>query len=76
MTESDCLELWYSALHSPKGLLVQTTDVERLRARLYSARKNADDERLEALMLIVSPTAPQSELWISFRTVEVEDGQG
>lgn len=58
------LELLYQALASPLGIVIETTDVERLRQRLYAERREAKDESLAALGLVPSRTAPESELWI------------
>lgn len=57
------LEFLYSALASPRGVVLKTTDVERARQRLYAARAEANDEALAALALVPSPTS-SDELWI------------
>lgn len=56
------LELLYDALRAEVGIIVQTSNVERLRQKLYALRK--EDEDLAALSFIVSPTNPNAELWI------------
>lgn len=56
------IELLYEALHSEVGIIVQTSDVEKLRQKLYPLRK--ESEELQVLSFIVSPTNPNSELWI------------
>lgn len=56
------LELLYRAFNSPFGIVVQTDDPERLRTRLYPVRK--EDPELECIAICVSPTAPNSELWL------------
>lgn len=55
------LELLYDAMREEIGLIVTTNDPERLRAKLYEARKADDD--LSILSFIISPINP-SELWI------------
>ena len=56
------LELLYEALHSEYGVIVQTNDPERLRQKLYPLRK--EHEELLCLSFVISPTNPQSDLWI------------
>lgn len=57
------LEILYAALASPKGVVVKTNDVERLRAKLYAARREEHDEALNSLGFTPSPTS-EDELWI------------
>ncbi len=57
------IELLYTALASPHGIIVETSSVERLRRKLYAARRELNDEALEALSLVPSPTN-ECELWI------------
>lgn len=57
------LEYLYDALRSPRGIVLRTNDVERLRAKLYATRKETLDPDLEVLSFIPSPTDP-SELWL------------
>lgn len=59
---TNAVELLYLAFNSPFGIVVETSDPERLRARLYPARKQ--DPELDCLSICVSPIAPASELWI------------
>jgi hypothetical protein len=66
------LELWYTALRSTIGIVVQTNDIERLRANLYRDRKDAGDPQLEGLSIFVSPASP-NELWITHRNLENVD---
>lgn len=61
--DPDHLELLYRALNtSERGIIVETNSVERLRAKLYEARKADPD--LAVLSFTVSPTAPETQLWI------------
>ncbi len=48
---------------STNGIIVETSSVERLRQKLYTARRELNDEALEALSLVPSPTN-ECELWI------------
>lgn len=56
-------ELWFEALGSPFGIVVQCSDVERVRQKLYALRKELKDPDLDALSLVQSPTDPK-QLWI------------
>jgi len=57
------IEFLYNALASPHGTILETTSVERLRQKLYATRRELDDEALEALSIVPSPTN-ECELWI------------
>lgn len=57
------IELWYSALAAPLGIVVWTDNPQRLSAYLYTARSKAMDPTLQCLSLIRSPTNPE-HLWI------------
>lgn len=61
----DALELCYEALHSPKGIAVEVSNVTVALARLYAARKDSGDELLEFLQFRRSPFRPEAELWIT-----------
>ena len=65
------LECLYDALNSEAGIIVLTEDPERLRQKLYVLRKERIGE-LGCLSFLISPTNPQSELWI----LRKPDGQG
>lgn len=58
------LNLWYEALGTPLGVVVQTNDPERFRQRMYALRKEANDKMLDDLSLVVSPSNPGSHVWI------------
>lgn len=57
------LEFWYSALRSPKGVVIETDDPERLKQRLYKARTEAYDTDLDGVSIVQSPTTP-NQLWL------------
>lgn len=59
------LEILYEALAAPSGigLVVQVSDFQVCRARLYKARADAQDPDLGPLQIRQSPTG-ESELWI------------
>ncbi len=54
-------ELLYDALRSPLGIVVETTDPERLRQRLYAIRREAED--FVPLSFVISPLNGV-DLWI------------
>lgn len=56
------IDVLYQALNSEYGVIVRTDNPERLRQKLYAERKK--DSELGCLSINVSPTAPESELWI------------
>ena len=58
------IELLYKALTSPYGIVVRTSDVKRLQAKLYAERKAAQDPALDGLSFTPSRTNPAEELWI------------
>lgn len=62
----DLLEKLYDALRAPLGIVVETNDPERLRAKLYALRRERQDSdpQLRCLSFVISPTNPGSELWI------------
>lgn len=57
------LHLLYEALTSPKGIVVESDDPERLRQKLYALRREIADASLEALSFVISPVNP-GHLWI------------
>ena len=56
-------QLMLDAMNETYGLIVKTADPELLRQRLYSIRYNNKDLFAE-LSFVISPTAPETELWI------------
>jgi len=64
------IEHLYSALRSPYGIKVKTNNVERLRQRLYTLKK--EDPQFSVLSLVPSPLDPEI-LWIVKRS-EHNDG--
>lgn len=72
----DALELWYRAAREPIGIKVQTNDALRLKAKLYAARKAAEDPDLAALMIQTSPLNQKTEVWITHRIIEIDEAEG
>jgi hypothetical protein len=68
------LELWYAALASPLGVVVDVVEgtTEQARQKLYAARANAEDPDLAALSLVVSPSTP-NQIWILKRAPSKSD---
>jgi hypothetical protein len=58
------LDLWYEALESQCGIIVETDNPQLAQSRLYKARHVADDPKLKDLAIVRSPTMPESELWL------------
>lgn len=54
------IDLLYQALRAPLGVVVKTTDPDRLRQKLYAERKK--DEDLACISIMKSRTAPDSEI--------------
>jgi hypothetical protein len=54
--------LLMQALNSPRGIVVETSNTEQLRAKLYIAKKKSDD--YAALAFVLSPTDPTTHLLI------------
>lgn len=54
--------LLFSALSSPLGIEVTTSDPSALRQKLYTLRKK--DSIFLPLSFVIPPTAPSSTLWI------------
>lgn len=57
------LNHWYRALHSPMGVELSVSDAESVRARLYTARREAKDTDLDAVSVCASPFDPM-KLWL------------
>ena len=65
------MELLYQALASDFGIIVQEAEIERLKQRLYAARKG--NTQFNSLSILTSPTAPTTELWIAKRPPDAEE---
>lgn len=67
---ADFLEPWYQALDAEFGIVLETNMRDVAKGKLYAARKEADDPELAGLSIVVSPTSPESQLWIVKRKVD------
>jgi len=62
MNELPLINFLYQALNSESGVVVSTTDPERLRQKLYAERKKDPD--LSCISINISRTQPESQLWL------------
>ncbi len=67
------LEFLYRALDAAYGISISTSDVERLRAKLYAARREAANPAFEDLSFRPSHALPTSELWIVKKTLPSQE---
>jgi hypothetical protein len=69
------LEFWYAALRSQSGICLRIVqgDATSAKAKLYKARKDALDPKLNSLSITDSPTA-SDELWIVHSSKEPTRG--
>ena len=56
------IEFRYMALNSEFGIIVSTSDPERLRQKLYAERKK--DPELSCISIAISRTHPESQLML------------
>lgn len=56
------IELLYAALNSDLGVIVETSNPQLLRQKLYQVR--GDDPALLVLSIVASRTNPENHLWI------------
>lgn len=59
----DLLEILYTALQSPIGVVIRVSDFQLAQQRLYKARRDAMDPELACLQFRRSPFDPL-EIWI------------
>lgn len=52
----------FQALESPLGIEVESNKPEQLRQKLYALRKT--DTLFDPLAFVISPTKPETHLWI------------
>lgn len=64
MPSEPSLNILYEALGTPRGIVIETNNPERLRQRLYKLRDAAGDTALRDLSFVSSPSVPQSHVWI------------
>lgn len=66
---SDLAELLYAAIAAPIGVVVETSDPEFLRQKLYPLRKESPD--FEILAFVISPIN-HKDLWILKKRIPTE----
>lgn len=64
MSDHALTEALYRALHSELGIVLTSTNPDKLRQKLYALRRKLDDEDLAILHFATSRTSPESELLI------------
>lgn len=57
------LEYLYDALAQPTGLVILTSNPEKLRQKLYELRRD-QAPTFDDLAFLISPTNPTDQLWI------------
>lgn len=62
MPDIPLIDYLYRALNSEHGIVVETSDPERLRQKLYAERKKDPD--LAKISINISRTQPESQLWL------------
>lgn len=62
MPDIPLIDYLYQALNSEKGIVLETSDPERLRQKLYAERKKDPD--LSCISINISRTQPESQLWL------------
>lgn len=62
MPDLPLIDYLYQALRSEIGIVVETSDPEKLRQKLYAERKKDPD--LACISINISRTQPESQLWL------------
>lgn len=65
MADLPLIHYLYQALNSELGIVIETTDPERLRQKLYAERKKDPD--LARISINISRTQPESQIWLTKR---------
>ncbi len=65
MTDLPLIHYLYQALNSEHGIVISTSNPERLRQKLYAERKK--DPELACISINISRTQPESEIWLTKR---------
>jgi len=64
-TDLPLIHYLYQALNSELGIVIETTDPERLRQKLYAERKK--DPELSCISINISRTQPETQIWLTKR---------
>lgn len=62
MNDLPLINYLYQALNSKFGVILETSDPERLRQKLYAERKKDPD--LSCISINISRTQPESQIWL------------
>lgn len=65
MADLPLIHYLYQALNSELGIVIETSDPERLRQKLYAERKKDPD--LARISINISRTQPESQIWLTKR---------
>lgn len=63
--------MFYEALGSDVGVVIDTNDPEKVRQKLYSLRREAQDPALDCISIVASPSNPL-QLWLIKKPTEAE----
>ena len=64
--------IWYEALATEAGVIVQCSDPGLARQKLYAMRKELNDPELDCISVQESPTNPANDLWLVKRKNETQ----
>jgi hypothetical protein len=62
MPDLPLIHYLYQALNSESGIVLSTSDPERLRQKLYAERKKDPD--LSCISINISRSQPESQIWL------------
>lgn len=57
------IDILYQALNAKIGVVVRTSEPEKLRQKLYAERRK-DPDTFANLAIMLSRTSPESEIWV------------
>lgn len=69
---ANLVEFLYRALDAEFGIVVRCRNPERLRHKLYTARREAKNPDFERISFLLSRTNPSTELWIVKNSSDTE----
>lgn len=62
--EAALAHILFTATQCTTGLIVRTNDVRRAKAVIYRYRKELGDPELMKIQVRISPTNPETDLWL------------
>lgn len=69
------LDLWYNALHSQFGIVIQTDNPSLVKQKLYRARSESGDLALGEISICASPLNPSTEIWLVKKKPDAAQGR-